>query len=88
MKPLLYFLCVLICFSDTSDTLWPTLLHFGAQFDLRKFCCLLVKNPMTQVALAKKNKNGCVPHEIAKLNGHTHLADDLKQAFEELLTGT
>ena len=43
---------------------------------------------MTQVALAKKNKNGYVPHEIAKLNGHTHLTDYLKQASEELLSGT
>lgn len=73
--------------SETSDALWPTLLHFGAQFDLRKFCCLLVKNPMTQVAMVKKNKNGCVPYEIAKMNGHTHLADYLKQASEDFLSG-
>lgn len=69
---------------DSSDEpMCPTLLHFGAEYNLRKFCDALLGNPLLRGACLIPNRDGNLPHDIARLKGHHELADMLKTFSEQ-----
>lgn len=74
-------------FTGKEESAWPTLVHFGAQFNLLNFCDVLLSNPLMYGACVRKNKDGNLPHDIAKLHGHYELADMLKHFAEFVRAG-
>ncbi|XP_060564669.1 uncharacterized protein LOC132723885 isoform X2 [Ruditapes philippinarum] len=67
---------------ENKSSAWPTLVHFGAQFNLTSFCEALLCNPLMYGACVTTNKDGHMPHDIARIHGHTELADMLKHFSE------
>ncbi|KAL4241094.1 toll-like receptor 7 signaling pathway [Mactra antiquata] len=63
---------------DTITSTWPTLVHFGAQFNLMNFCDVLLSNPLMFRSCLAPNKDGHMPHDIALLHGHHDLAEHLR----------
>ncbi|XP_045214225.2 uncharacterized protein LOC123564593 isoform X2 [Mercenaria mercenaria] len=67
---------------EKESSTWPTLVHFGAQFNLLNFCDVLLSNPLMYGACVRKNKDGNMPHDIARIHGHKELAEMLKHFSE------
>lgn len=63
---------------EQSSAHWPTLVHFGAEFNLVKFCDSLLGCPLMYIACQTKNGDGHLPHDIAKEAGYNELAKALE----------
>lgn len=72
------------CREENSQSTWPSLVHFGAQYNLFDFCTSLRSNPIMYKAFVQANKDGHLPHDLARLHGHTKLADMLLQFAESV----
>ena len=70
--------------TDRSDSLCPTLMHFGAKFNLKIFCKFLLDNPITRNCAVKRNRNGDYPHDIARQEGHMDLAGMMENVSSQL----
>ncbi|KAK3090924.1 hypothetical protein FSP39_015742 [Pinctada imbricata] len=60
---------------EGSDSTWPTLLHFGAEYNLIKFCEELLHFPSMVKSCAVRNRNGDTPEQMARKAGNNELAD-------------
>lgn len=69
--------------SNEEESIWPTLIHFGAEYNLRNFCDALLSNQLLRGACLQPNKDGNLPHDIARLKGHHELANMLKSFSEQ-----
>ena len=74
-------------FVGKSEAHFPTLLHFGARYGLKKMCLFLSENTLTRHASVQRNRNGYYPHEVAGHSGHTELAEELEKVFTQLIPG-
>ncbi|WAQ96261.1 hypothetical protein MAR_028951, partial [Mya arenaria] len=68
----------------TENSTWPTLVHFGARFNLQTFCDVLLSNPIFYDACTRKNSYGDTPEDIARKHGHRDLAAKLEAFAQEL----
>ena len=75
-------------FTDRCDTLCPTLMHFGAKFNLKIFCKFLLDSPITRNCAVKRNRNGDYPHDIARQESHVDLARMLENVALQLQSST
>lgn len=56
-----------------SDDVWPTLIHFSAEYNLPSFTQELLKIPSIADSCHMKNKYGDIPIEIARKQGHMEI---------------
>lgn len=63
---------------EESAAHWPTLVHFGAQFNLFSFCDSLLSSPLMYSACRTKNCDGNLPHDVARQAGNKDLAEALE----------
>lgn len=63
---------------EESDAHWPTLVHFGAQFNLFNFCDSLLSSPLMYSACRTRNSDGNLPHDVARKAGNKDLAEALE----------
>ncbi|XP_041364939.1 uncharacterized protein LOC121380196 isoform X2 [Gigantopelta aegis] len=68
---------------ETSSEVWPTVLHFAAQYNLELFCTELMKYPGMVNAAAISNVRDQYPCEIAKEKGFTRLGEQLYSFVEK-----
>lgn len=73
-------------FTEHECSTWPTLLHFGARFNLTKFCDTLLSSPLFRELTTRKNKQGQLPHDIAREHGHVELAAKLESCYQHVGT--
>ncbi|XP_052264943.1 uncharacterized protein LOC127867661 isoform X2 [Dreissena polymorpha] len=71
---------------EFHQSVWPTLLHFGARFNLIRFCDALLSNPMMYDVVNRRNKDGQRPVDIARSHEHCELANMLESFAEKLHT--
>ena len=72
-------------FVDNMDSMYPTLMHFGAHYNLKEFCRVLVDNPFTCTDAIQKDRFGRFPGDIARGEGHLWLADALQRVTGHLM---
>lgn len=65
-----------------ENSVWPTLVHFGAEYNLQNFCDVLLSNPLMWDACVLTNRDGKMPHDIAEMKGHHDLANMLRRFTE------
>ncbi|KAJ8317967.1 hypothetical protein KUTeg_003058 [Tegillarca granosa] len=68
--------------SSSADQ-WPTLLHFGAEFNLIKFCKELLNLPRSLESCNIMNNAKEIPFDIAQHKNYRELADMLEQYMEQ-----
>ncbi|XP_059175368.1 uncharacterized protein LOC131955234 isoform X2 [Physella acuta] len=68
---------------EHSKTLYPTLLHFAADYNLRTFCSQLLHYPDMFSAATTRNKDGELPRDIAARKGYKSLEQDLLQFVDD-----
>ena len=72
------YVSMVLVLSEQSSAHWPTLVHFGAEFNLIKFCDSLLCCPLMYTACHTRNREGQLPHNIARKNGYNDLAKALE----------
>jgi ankyrin repeat protein len=65
-----------------SNEIWPSLLHFAAEFNLPKFCEELLKLPYSMDETFIMNKDSETPLEIAKRKDHIVVIKQLEHFTE------
>ncbi|XP_055085056.1 B-cell scaffold protein with ankyrin repeats-like [Periophthalmus magnuspinnatus] len=66
---------------ERPDSEVPTMLHFAAQYGLRRVLSVLLQCPGADAALRTTNRHGDTPTEVAKHHGHAQLHLLLKDAL-------
>lgn len=74
--------------SGHSTEVWPTLLHFAAEYDLPLFCKELLAFPWSSAACHKLNKESDIPIDIAQRKHHTEIVSILKAFMSEETSNT
>lgn len=68
---------IFLYFTDSEESNWPTLLHFGAELGLSLFCDELIKVPGMDKICHVTNSQDETPGQLARNRGFLKLAEKL-----------